>query len=183
MHMIRGNTVSQRMRAAGIFRYIATNGAGLLAGRIWSEMEAGLRDGHTEVRVHHSRLHDGTLIFHVDFQNAIHARKNYQDAALARERSAGKASAGASSYHGDLIAIRNLDDADDLFRMAREDYAVRARDFDRAVVFVQQQFFGAVQHGVGAEKFFQVIDRVRIHDFRLQVASSALPGHYRRVRR
>jgi hypothetical protein len=24
---------------------------------------------------------------------------------------------------------------------------------------------------------------VRIHDFRLQVASSALPGHYRRVRR
>src|ERR1700683_5657816 len=144
MHMIRCNAVSQRMRAAGIFRHVAADGAALLAGRIRSELKAGVRDGHAEVRVHHSGLYDGALIFDVNFQNAIHARENYKDAALSREGPAGEAGTGAASYNGDLIAICDLDDAEDIFRVAWEDYAVRACDFDRAVIFVQQQFFGAV---------------------------------------
>jgi hypothetical protein len=75
-----------------------------------------------------------------------------------------------------------LDDADDIFRTSREDHAIWAGEFDRAVVFVQQQFFRAVQNGVGTEKFFQVIDGVRIHVFPLEVASRAVQNHYRRVR-
>src|SRR6266581_6822225 len=40
--MVGSNTVGERMRPAGIFRDIAANGAGLLAGRIGSEIQAEL---------------------------------------------------------------------------------------------------------------------------------------------
>ena len=115
-------------------------------------MKAQVGDGYAHVGIHNSRLHGGTLIFGVDFKDAIHARKNYEDAALARERSAGKTGACAAAHERHLITVRDLDYADDIFRSAREDDAGRPRDFDRSIVFVEQQFFRPVQNCFGAQK-------------------------------
>ena len=161
--MIGGDAVGQRVRAAGIFRYVAADGAGFLAGRIGREMQAGVRDGDAEVGIHHAGLHRGALVLDVNFQDAIHARKNYENAALARERSAGKAGAGAAADDRRLVLVGEFDDGDDVFGVAREDHAIGARDFDRAVVFVEQQLLGPMQHGVGAEGSFQFVEKSRVH--------------------
>ncbi len=44
---------------------------------------------------------------------------------------------------------------DDVGCGSGKDDAIRARDFDRAVVFVEHQLLGAVEDGVGAEGRFQ----------------------------
>src|ERR1700735_1058481 len=124
------------MRAARIFGHVAADGAGALAGRIGGEMKTQVGHGYAHVGIHHSRLDRGTLIFGVDCKDAIHARKNYQDAALARERSAGKAGPSAAADDRRLMAVRNLDDTDDILGVAREDDAVWPRDFHRSIVFV-----------------------------------------------
>ncbi len=84
-HVIGGDAVSERVRAAGIFRDVAADGAGFLAGRVGREMQPGVRDGGAQIRIHDARLNHGALIFDVNFQDAIHARKNDEDAAFARE--------------------------------------------------------------------------------------------------
>ena len=117
-------------------------------------MKTQVGDCYAYVCIHNSGLHSGALIFGVDCKDAIHARKGHQDAALARKRSAGKAGAGAAAHEGYLITIRDLDDTDDVGSRSRESDAVRPRDFDRAIVFVEQQFFRAVQNRFGTEKLF-----------------------------
>ena len=95
--MIGGDAVSERVRAAGIFRDVAADGAGFLAGRIGGEMQSGMGDGGAEVGIHDAGLHGGALVFDVNFEDAIHARENCEDAAFARERAAGEACAGAAA--------------------------------------------------------------------------------------
>ena len=162
-NVIGGDAVREGVRAAGIFGNVAADGAGFLAGRIGRKMQSGVGDGGAEIGIHYAGLDGGALIFDINFQNAIHARKNCEDAALARKRAAGKAGAGAAPDQRNLISIREFDDAEDIGGRARKDDAVRPRDFDRAVVFVKQQLLGPVQDAVGAEKRFQVVEKSGIH--------------------
>ena len=92
-------------------------------------MKAQVGDCYAYVRIHNSRLDGGALIFRVDFEDAIHTRKGHQDAALARKGSAGKAGTRAAAHYGNLITVRNLDDADHVGSRAREGNAVWPRDF------------------------------------------------------
>ena len=113
-----------------------------------------MRDCYAHVRIHNAGLDGGALVLSINFQDAIHARKSYENAAFASERSTGKAGAGAAADDGRLITIRDLDDADDVFGVARENDAIRARDLDGSIVFVEQQLFGTMQNRVGSQKFF-----------------------------
>ena len=79
--VIGGDAVSERVRSAGIFGDVAADGAGFLAGRIGSEVEAIRLDGARKIGVNHSRLNRCALIFEVDFEDAVHARKGDHDAA------------------------------------------------------------------------------------------------------
>src|ERR1700683_2684547 len=112
-----------------MFGYVAANRAGALAGRIRREMKAQVGDCYTYVCIHNSGLDGGALIFRVDFEDAIHARKGHQDAALTRKGSAGKAGACAAAHYGNLITVRYLDDADYVGSRSREGNAVWPRDF------------------------------------------------------
>ncbi len=142
--MIGGDAVGERMRSAGIFRDVSADGAGLLARRIGREMEPTVRHGNAEVEIHHAGLHRGALVFDVHFEDAVHARKNDHDPALSRERPAGEAGAGTASNERRFVLVRELDDADYVFGAAREDHALRAGYFDRAIVFVEKQVLGLV---------------------------------------
>ena len=53
-YVICRDAVSERVRAAGIFRNVAADRAGFLAGGVGREMEAGVRDGGAQVGIHDS---------------------------------------------------------------------------------------------------------------------------------
>src|SRR2546428_356936 len=55
--VVRRYTVGQSVRPAGIFRYISTNGAGLLAGGIRREIKPILFDGARQIEIHDSWLY------------------------------------------------------------------------------------------------------------------------------
>ena len=78
--MIGGDAVRKRVRAAGIFGDVAADGACFLAGRIGREMQAGVGYGGAEIGIHYAGLDGGAFVFDVNFQDAIHARKNCEDA-------------------------------------------------------------------------------------------------------
>jgi hypothetical protein len=122
-------------------------------------------DCYAYVCIHNPRLHSGALIFCVDFEDAIHARKGHQDATLTREGSAGKAGAGAAAHYGNLIAVRDLDDTDNVGSRSREGDAVWPRDLHRTIVFVEQQFFRAVENRFGTQKLFEFTNDAGIHGF------------------
>ena len=109
--VIGGDAVGKRVRATGIFRDVAADGAGFPTGRIGSEVEAVMFGGAGEVVIDDPRLNDGALIFGVDFENAIHARKNDHDAAGAGECTARETCAGAATNNGGIVFVSEFDDA------------------------------------------------------------------------
>jgi len=54
-------------------------------------------------------LHDGALIFGVDFQDAVHARETEHHSAGAGERAAGEAGAGAAADDRNFIFVGEFD--------------------------------------------------------------------------
>ena len=64
-NVVRGKARRQSVRAAGIFSYVATNGAGFLAGRIRGEIEAGVFDGSCDIQIDNSRLNNGAAVSQV----------------------------------------------------------------------------------------------------------------------
>ena len=136
-HVIGGDAVGQRVRAAGIFGYVAADGAGFLAGRVRRKMQAEMFDGQAEIGVHDAGLDASALVRGIDLENFVHASEGDDDAAAAGERSAGKAGAGAASDKRHIVAVRNFYDFDDLRGGARKDDAIGPRELDRAVIFVE----------------------------------------------
>ena len=103
--MVGSDAIGKRMRAAGVFRDVAANGAGFLAGGIGSEVQAVLFDGAREVEIHDARFDDGPLIFRIDFQNVVHARERDDNAASPRQSAAGESGARAAPDDGKTVAI------------------------------------------------------------------------------
>ena len=160
--VIGGDAVGERVWAARIFGHVATDGGRFLARRIGGEEQPGLFDRTGNVEIYDAGLHDGALIFEIDVEDAIHARENEHESAGARQRAAGKAGAGAATEDGSVMSGGELDDLGDLGGRAREDDRVGAALFDRAVVFVEDEVFGAVKDGVGSEKFLQCANEIAI---------------------
>ncbi len=142
------------MRASGVFANVAADGAGSLAGGIGRVEISPRIDGHRNVEVHHARLDHRALIGQIDFDNAIHARERNDDSARARDRSAGKASAGAASDHRHSTLMREFHDGDNLFGRLRKHDQIGPGLIDAAVVFVERQVFGFVKIPARAEDFF-----------------------------
>jgi len=162
-NVVRRDAVSESVRAAGVFGDVAADGAGSLAGGIGREVESGVGDGGGQIGIDDAGLDDGALIFDVEFDNAIHAREGNDDAAVARERAAGESRASPASDDGNVMAIGDFDDANDVGSVAGKDDAIGARDFDGAVVFVEQQVFRAAEDVFAGEKMLEVGDEALIH--------------------
>ena len=105
-HVIDGDAVHQRVRAAGIFRDIAADSAGFLAGRIGREIQPEMRDVFRELQIDHARLHHRAHVFRVDFEDAVHARENDDKSALGRDRAAAQSGARAARHHGKCAGRR-----------------------------------------------------------------------------
>jgi hypothetical protein len=161
--VIGSDAVGESVRAAGIFRDVAADGAGLPTGRIGSEVEAVRFGGAGELVVDDAGLHDGALIFGVHFKNAVHTRKNNHHAAGAGKRTAGKTGTGAAADDGSIVFGGEFDDAGDVLRGRRKNDEVGAALFDRAVVFVQKKVFRFVEHGGLTKEFFEFLNKTRVH--------------------
>src|SRR5262245_53102356 len=145
------------MRAAGVLRDVAADGAGALARRI-RRVKITLRlDGQRDIQVHDAGLHYGALVGEVDFENPVHAREADGDAAGSGNRAAAQAGAGAAAYDGDSVLAGNLDDRDHVLRRPRKHDHLRTGLVDTAVVFVQQQVFGPVQVSARAEQIRELL--------------------------
>ena len=161
--VIGGYAISKGVRAAGIFRDVAADGAGFPTGRIGSEIQAVRFGGTGEFVIDDAGLNDGALILGVDFENAIHAGEDEHHAAGAGERAAGEAGAGAAADDGNIVFGGEFDDAGDFVGGGGKDDDVGAALFDRAVVFVEQKVFRLVKDGSFAEEFFEFLDEARAH--------------------
>lgn len=116
-----------------------------------------MRNGRTQIGIHHAGLHTRDLILGVDGENPVHARERRDDAAVPRDRAARKAGTGAASNERCLMLLRKTDDPNHIRGGAGENNAVGPSGFDRAVVFIEQQFVWPVQDRAGAEQFLQIV--------------------------
>src|SRR6516225_11682535 len=144
-HMIGGDAVGQRVRAAGVLGHVASDGAGALAGRIGRIEIAGVLNGQGQVQVDHTRLDHGSLIAEIDLEDAVHARERHGDAAFSWDGTAGKPGAGAAAYQRHFELTPDFDDGRNLFGRTRENDEIGSMLVDAAVVFVDGEVFGAVE--------------------------------------
>jgi len=114
-------------------------------------MQTQMRNRETEIRIHHTRLNSCTLILGVNLKDSVHARKRCDDSTLPRERPARKARASAPTDQRHTMPIRKLHNFDYVCGIAWKHDAVRPRNLDRAVVFVEQQVLGPVKHAFRAK--------------------------------
>jgi hypothetical protein len=161
--VIAGDAVRERVGTTGVFRDIAANGAGLLAGRIGREIKIVRFSGQREIEIDDTGLDDGALILGVDREDLVHARENEHQAASASERAARKAGARATTDDGDVVLRRQFDDLRNFPRRCREYDDIRTAFFDGAVVFVEENFLRLKKNGARAEKFFKIAKKASMH--------------------
>jgi hypothetical protein len=143
------------MRPTGVFRDVAADRARLLARRIGRVVKASVFDSPREIEIYDSGLHHSTSIFDVNSENLIHARKYDENSAMPRERSTRKARSRASPNERDFMAIRKINDPDNIFGRAREYHAFRPRHFHRAIVFVEKQILAARKDAIISQKLLE----------------------------
>ena len=109
-------------------------------------------DGASDVQIHDAGLDDGTGIFEVEFEDAIHARKHEHDAAAARECAAGKTGSRAAANDGHIVFDGELNDARHILCGVRKDDDVGPRFFDRTVVLIEDQVLDLMENIGGTEQ-------------------------------
>jgi hypothetical protein len=160
--VIGGDAIGECVRAAGVFGDVAADGGGFLAGGIGCEVEAGVFDGAGDVEIYDAGLNDGALVFEVEFKDAIHPREHEHEAAGTGERAAGEAGACTAAEDRDVVLVGEADNLRDLGGGRREGDEVGAAFFDGAVVFVEDEVFGAGEDGVVTEKFLERASEVAV---------------------
>src|SRR6266850_3125352 len=161
--MIGGDAVRKGVRATGIFGDVAADGTGFPTRRIGSEIEPMRFGGAGEFIVDDAGLHDGALIFGVDFQDAVHAREDEHHSAGAGERAAGEAGAGAAADDRNFIFGGEFDALRDVIGGCGKNDDVGEAFFDGAVVFVEKEIFQLVKNGVFAKKLGQLVNEAWVH--------------------
>src|SRR5262249_6322277 len=174
--MVRGDAVGERVRPAGVFGDVPTDRACLLARGVRREIESRVLGGTGQVQVHHAGLDDGALVFEVELQDAVHSRKDHQDSALPRQRSAREPCAGSAAHERHVETIGESYDLYDVARRAGKHDTVRARLLDRAVVFVEVEILGLPQHAFRAEELFERADDSLVH----VLMEARFSSHYNR---
>ena len=161
--VIGSNSVGQSVRAAGILGDIAADGAGFPTGRVGGEVETIRLGGAGKFVIDDAGLHNGALVFHVECQDAIHAREDEHHPAGAGKRAAGKSRASAAAYDGDVVACSESDDARDLLAGIGKNDEIRTPLHDGAVVFIKKKILRPVKDGRRAEEFFEFANKARVH--------------------
>ena len=93
----------------------------------------------------------------------VHPRQAAGDSAFPRQRTAGKPRSGSSADEWNAMFVGKAYDFDYVGCVTRECDAIGPRHFHRAVVLIQGQIFGFVQHAVCAEEFFEVSQESSVH--------------------
>ena len=86
--IVGGEPVFEAMQPAGIFRHIAADGAGDLAGGIGRVIKAFRFHRPGDVEIGHARFGRDAAIFEIDLQDPFHAAHADQDSVGARQRPA-----------------------------------------------------------------------------------------------
>ena len=153
-HVVCGDSVSQRMRTAGILGDVAADGAGALAGGIRGIKETVRFHGSRQVQIHHPRLNHRAFIGNVDFKNPVHAREGNHHASRKWNGSAAESRARSPPDNRNLVLRRKLYNRRDLFGGTREKYQFRPRLIVAGVVFVKSQVVRTIQKPARPDDFF-----------------------------
>jgi hypothetical protein len=157
--VIGRDTISERVRPAGIFRDIPADRACTLTGRIRSVkiLRTLYCQGHVEVD--DPWLHDGALIVQVKLGDAIHARKGNHHATRAWDGPTAQAGAGAAAHHRHTVFLHQLRNRRDFLGVPWENDSVGPGLIHSAVIFVKAAILLIQQYACGAEQvdqaFFQ----------------------------
>ena len=151
------------MGPAGVLRDVAADRARFLARGVGREVKPRVFNRAGEIEIHHARLDHRALVLEIEFEDAVHPRKDQQNSAVPRERPARKPSTRAASYQRDLEAVCQEHDLHDVARRAREDNILRPRLLDRTVIFVEHQVLGLPEHSVLTEGLLELANEFLIH--------------------
>ena len=113
------------MRPAGIFRYVAADGARLLAGRVWGVLKALLLHRITDPQIHHAGLGHDIAIEQVDMDNLVEAAGPDHDRRFDRQAAPTEAGPGSARDKGDLFLVEKFNDRRHFFRRVRQDNNLR----------------------------------------------------------
>ena len=158
--VIGGDSVGERVRAAGIFGDVTADGGRFLAGGIGSEVEPGMLDGACDVEIYDARLDDGALIVEIEFEDAIHTGENKHESARTGERATREAGAGTTAEDWDAVLRGDANDLGDFGGRRGKNDNIGPAFFDGAVVFVEDEVFGAGENGGLSEDFLQSANQV-----------------------
>ena len=145
-HMVRCHAKRQAVRAAGVFRHVAANRAGLLAAWIGSVEQPEMRHRFRNLDVRYARLDHRNAVRGVDLEDAPHSRGGDDDSTAMRHRTAAQPRARPSRSHWQLKFVAEADNSGGLIRPVRKDHRVRPLRFHRAIEFVNDQVFKTPQH-------------------------------------
>jgi hypothetical protein len=112
--VVGGEAIFEAMQAAAVFRDIAADGAGDLAGRIGGVIEALRLHGLGDVEVGDAGFDHDAAILIVDLENPLHPAHADQDAVLARQGAARQGGSGTARNDGHALGGRKFQDFADL---------------------------------------------------------------------
>jgi hypothetical protein len=162
--MIDGDAVQQRVRAAGILRNVAADGASFLAGRIGREVQPEMRDMFRQLQVDNARLHHGARVLHIDIQNAVHARECNDKTAGLGNRAAAESGTCAAADHGNVVRRGQAHNLRNLLGVGRKDDGAWSALANSCVVFVKHQIFRTVKNSIAASNFAEIVkDSRQVH--------------------
>ena len=148
----------QGVRAAGVFRDVATDSASFLAGGIGREVQPQVRHVLRKLQVDHAGLHRRALVLNVNLEDAVHPREGNHHAAILRNRAATESGTCATRDHSNLLGRGQPHDPGHLFSILREDNRAGRAFPDASVVLIQHQVFGAIQDGIPTGNLAEGID-------------------------
>ena len=123
-HVIGGDAVGERVRAARILAHVSADGAGALAGWIGGvEIAVGFH-GQGDIQVHQAGLDHGALIGEVDFENPVHAREGDHEAAFAGDGASAQAGSRASANDRNSASVSQFHQSHNLGGRLRKRHQV-----------------------------------------------------------
>ena len=165
--VVGGDAVCEAVRPAGVFRNIAADSAGALAGRVGREVKPMLGDDFGQPQVDDARLDDGDAVFDVDVENAGHARERENQPAVFGDRAAAQPRPRAARHDGQPEIGGDADASRRLVRPVRQRHDGGQSAVDRTVVFERDKVFGLVDDVLVAHRRLKPLnDRSHIHKSR-----------------
>src|SRR5579863_2102112 len=155
--MVGGHPVGQGVRSAGVFRDVAADGAGALAGRIGRIKITVRLDRQRDVQVDDAGLYHGALILEIDLENPVHARKGHGNATGTGDRTSAqsRARAAANDRHSEFAA--DFDDLDYLFGGPGENDDIGPGLFNAAVVLVEGKILWLIEVAARTKQLNQLL--------------------------